>query len=242
MSNVLRLHKRDGTRIRLVRVDSPYVIDRERVGAHEQSGEKLPRLASSATPQQGMVCSPVDEQESGSRLRNAYEQGRADGRADTERAVQQALACARSEADERIGALMEGIARQIRAFTAALEQDAYKFAMSVAERIIKREIARDDEAVVRQVRDALRRIVGVETVKLRIHPDDEILIRSHRGALLASADTIREVAFEPDDTIERGGCIIESSSGNVDARIATQLRQIDNALFAHEATPREHIP
>jgi flagellar assembly protein FliH len=106
----------------------------------------------------------------------------------------------------------------------------------------KREISLDGEAVVRQVREALRRIVGVETIKLRIHPDDEVLIRSHRTTLMASSDALREVVIEPDTAIERGGCIIESTSGNVDARIATQLRQIENALYAGDLALQERLP
>jgi len=36
--------------------------------------------------------------------------------------------------------------------------------------------------------------------------------------------------------VERGGCIIESPSGNIDARISTQLAQIDSALFGTTGT------
>jgi flagellar biosynthesis/type III secretory pathway protein FliH len=36
---------------------------------------------------------------------------------------------------------------------------------------------------------------------------------------------------EPDESIEPGSCIVECASGNVDARWATQLRQVEAALF-----------
>ena len=176
------------------------------------------------------------------RLHRALEQGRAEGRAEAAEEMEKRLVIARTESDERIGALMEGIAQQVRAFTASLEHDAYAFALAVAERIVKREILLDDEIVVRQVREALRRIVGVESIKVRVHPDDEVLVRSHRAALLALTDATRDVVIEPDNTIERGGCILESASGNVDARIATQLRQVEHALRIEEKVPGEHRP
>ncbi len=239
MSNVVRLHKQQGKRLRLVRVDAPPVIVPNRAADQEPSANCLSDPMSGAGLGQGAEFRTGDESTLSERVQRAYEKGRAQGRAEAEQDIQRRLALARSEADDRIGALMEGIARQVRVFTASLEQDAYQFSLAVAGRIIKREIARDDEVVVRQVHEAIRRIVGVETITLRIHPEDEVLIRSHRAALLASADTVREVAIESDDTIERGGCIIVSSSGNVDARITTQLRQIDSALFVHDAVPQE---
>ena len=239
MSNVVRLHKRQGTRLRVYRVDAPRtVIPEEETGAAPGT---LPETAPGADSRPDPVTVPIDNGEMSKRLQRAYEKGRVEGRAEAEAEIQKRLAIARAETDDRIGALMGGIARQVRAFTASLEHDAYQFSLAVAERIVKREIARDDEVVVRQVREAIRRIVGVETIRLRIHPDDEALVRSHRAELLASADSIRDVAIEPDDSLERGGCVIESSSGNVDARIATQLRQIDTALFARNTAEQERV-
>ena len=242
MSNIVRIHKPPGTRIRLLRVDAPRTVAPCRTADHHLTAESTPGSVAAEKKQEQTVAVPVDENDSASRLERAYAQGRAEGRAEAEAEMQERLAIARTEADERIGALMEGIARQVRVFTTTLEHDAYAFSLAVAARIVKREISLDGEAVVRQVREALRRIVGVETIKLRIHPDDEVLIRSHRTTLMASSDALREVVIEPDAAIERGGCIIESTSGNVDARIATQLRQIENALYAGDLALQERLP
>jgi flagellar assembly protein FliH len=69
-------------------------------------------------------------------------------------------------------------------------------------------------------------------VKLRINPMDEELVREQRSALLVGSDFIREVMIEADENVERGGCVIESSAGNVDARISTQLKQIETVFLS----------
>lgn len=239
MSNILRLHKPPGTRIRLLRVDAPRTAAPDRAADHCMP-PGCPVDGPALLRDDG-VAIPVDESDIAVRLQRAYERGRAEARTEAETELARRLDTARAEADERIGALMEGIAGQVRSFTATLEHDAYAFAIAVAGRIVKHEITMDREVVVRQVREALRRIVGVESIKLRVHPEDEVLIRAHRTALLTSSDSVREVNIEPDPAIERGGCIIESSSGNVDARIATQLRQVENALCAEETIPQERL-
>lgn len=182
---------------------------------------------------------PVDDEVTEERLVREYERGRLQGHAeaaaaagDRERAIQDA-------ARERVAALMENLTRETGRLLGDLEKEAYRFAVAVAERIVKREIALDESVVMRQMREAVHRIVGVETITVRVHPADEAIVRSHRAALLSSSDSVREILIEGDETIERGGCILESASGNVDARIGSQLRQIESALFGPQLPSEE---
>jgi flagellar biosynthesis/type III secretory pathway protein FliH len=68
----------------------------------------------------------------------------------------------------------------------------------------------------------LARVRGARSVELRVHPDDlpllpptsELCRRSElRGALSACVDP----------TIERGGCVLRSNLGEIDARLETRL-------------------
>ena len=50
-----------------------------------------------------------------------------------------------------------------------------------------------------------------------------------------SSDETSAVEFVPSAEIMPGGCLIESASGSVDARIETQLREIERTLVGEEA-------
>jgi flagellar assembly protein FliH len=130
--------------------------------------------------------------------------------------------------------LIENISKQFARQAAFLEVNAVKLAVAVADKIMKKEISIDGTVVLHQIRESLHRVWGVDMVKLRINPNDEGLVREHRTALLAGSDFIREVMIEADENVERGGCVIESSAGNVDARISTQLKQVE-AVFLSQA-------
>lgn len=132
---------------------------------------------------------------------------------------------------ERISAMINGMTAQLAHMYERVEREAFHFSLAVAGRIIDREVKLDDQIVVRQVREAIRRVVGVESIKLRVHPLDEPVVRQERNAVLSSADSVRELIIEADEKVDQGGCIIESASGNVDARRSTQLKQIEAALF-----------
>jgi flagellar assembly protein FliH len=160
-----------------------------------------------------------------------YDRGFADG-------IAQAEARLRTEYNERLAghtarieSLLTSMQGQLWHLYERIERDAFRFALAVAGKIIKREVRVDDGTAVRQIQDALRRVVGVDAIKLRVNPTDEQVIREHRPAILASAESVREFIVEPDESIEAGSCIVECASGNVDARWATQLRQVEAALF-----------
>jgi flagellar biosynthesis/type III secretory pathway protein FliH len=131
----------------------------------------------------------------------------------------------------RSEALLAGIRDNLANVLAAWEQDVLRLAMTIAGAILKREIAVDRDAVLVHVREALRHLVGVEKVKLRVNPRDEELLRQHRAEIFTATDSLRDMVIEADDKIEPGGCIAESESGNVDARVATQINRLEILLF-----------
>jgi flagellar assembly protein FliH len=160
-----------------------------------------------------------------------YDRGFADGVADAEARLAAGYSERLAAHTARIESLLTTMQGQLWHLYERIERDAFRFALAVAGKIIKREVRVDDGTAVRQIQDALRRVVGVDAIKLRVNPTDEQVIREHRPAILASAESVREFIVEPDESIEAGSCIVECASGNVDARWATQLRQVEAALF-----------
>lgn len=140
---------------------------------------------------------------------------------------------ARAEERERVELFLASLEEEFHRLKERFEENVIKCALAVAERIVKREITRDQEFVLTQVREALKRVVGVSRIQLRVHPSDEVLLQIRRAGLMEASDTLREIAIEADETIEPGGCIIESESGSVDAQLSTQLKQIEEALLAN---------
>jgi flagellar assembly protein FliH len=112
-----------------------------------------------------------------------------------------------------------------------IESLIISLAVEIAKKIVKKEIEKDDNFVINQVKDAIKRVIGVERIKLRINPEDEKLIKELKPELLQIADSTRDIIVESDPSVERGGCIIESELGNVDARISTQFSLIENSLI-----------
>jgi flagellar assembly protein FliH len=106
--------------------------------------------------------------------------------------------------------------------------------IAVAERVLRRELALRPETLVQVVRDALGALGAAATIELRLHPDDIDTIQRHRE-LLADALGAAELRLEPDASVGRGGCVIESESLTLPAGIPQQLERALALLTEAEA-------
>ncbi|HEX8284518.1 MAG TPA: FliH/SctL family protein [Pyrinomonadaceae bacterium] len=111
-----------------------------------------------------------------------------------------------------------------------VERDVLKLSVKIAEKIIGRELERDDAALADIVAAALRNARLQETLVIRVNPADLPAIKSHR-ARLDPAGRARFLDVIPDPRVARSGCVIEGASGTVNAQLATQLSVLERALL-----------
>jgi type III secretion protein L len=111
-----------------------------------------------------------------------------------------------------------------------VERDILKLAVKIAEKIIGRELERDDAALADIIATALRNARLQETLVIRVNPADLPAIKSHH-ARLDPTGRARFLDVIPDPRVARSGCVIEGASGTVNAQLATQLSVLERALL-----------
>ncbi len=165
------------------------------------------------------------------KLQKEYERGYADATAKIEQKYIELNKSTEQLRNLQTNKLIARISNEFDIIREHIEVVVPKLAVRVAEIVIRKQIQQSNDIIIPQIKDALHRIVGVEKVRLRISPFDEQIVRSTRPDLMLEVDSIHDLIIEIDDKVEQGGCIIESEMGNVDARLTTQLKQIEEALL-----------
>jgi flagellar assembly protein FliH len=113
------------------------------------------------------------------------------------------------------------------------EPEIVRLSVAVAERILNAHVAQQPEAVLDMVRSAITRLVNRETVTVRVNPADIALMREHRDHLMAMND-IDNMRVIEDQRVDRGGVVIETDAGTIDAKISTQLREVRRLLAVED--------
>jgi flagellar assembly protein FliH len=115
-----------------------------------------------------------------------------------------------------------------------LEIHAVDLAMFLAERILQGALAVEPERVVEAVRGALRGIVERERVTVLVHPEDLELVREAMDEMRTTLGGIEHCEVQAERRVSRGGAIVRTQDGDVDARVETKLKRarevVQNAL------------
>jgi flagellar assembly protein FliH len=99
-------------------------------------------------------------------------------------------------------------------------------ACSIAEKVIHTEVSTNNEIVLAVLRDAVKNVVDRDGIKIRLNPDDLRFITEMNPDFLQGISGLKNMTFEGDAGIQRGGVILETISGEVDARLEQQLTEI----------------
>lgn len=103
-------------------------------------------------------------------------------------------------------------------------------AKDIAAKIIRREIETDGEIVLSIVRDAIKKInEGEEKLVIKVNPADYEVIIENLSSLKEESGA-GTVSIETSLSISPGGCYIETATGEIDAKIETQIKEVDNAI------------
>jgi flagellar assembly protein FliH len=103
------------------------------------------------------------------------------------------------------------------------EKQLLRLVVETANKIISAKIQEDDEVVLRVVKQALKDLVDRETLTIKVNPKDAEVMKKEKISLIQELDGIKKLTIMEDESIKRGGCYIQTTTSEVDARIEKQL-------------------
>lgn len=131
-----------------------------------------------------------------------------------------------------LGEVMASLKTERQQLVMAHEQELIKIAFMVAMKILHKEIETDGEAVMGVVKAALEKVIKTESVSIKLSPYDlELLQQQINEHGLETEWLAHDAKLEGDFNIARGGCKVQTDSGEIDATIETQIELIKSILW-----------
>ena len=110
------------------------------------------------------------------------------------------------------------------------EKQMAEIVLMIARKIIKDEIAERKGIVLNNIQETLKQIKNRESVDIRVNLADLDLTTSHKEQIINMMESLSKINIYEDTRVDRGGCIIETNVGSVDARVSVQFKQIEDAV------------
>ena len=155
----------------------------------------------------------------------AYERGRHDG----EKALSEQLLHQRSELLELHKGVIESLRAALPRVTREAEAALVGLALEAAQKIVAG-MPIQPEMVEAVVREAVHQVENAADITIHLHPDDLALLRKHQSPLLQGLPETGPLRFANSSEIARGGCMVHTRFGLLDARRDTKIEQLRQSL------------
>jgi flagellar assembly protein FliH len=164
-------------------------------------------------------------------LRAARQSGYQDGYRDGLAALEGFKQSFAAQTTSQVGALLGSIGHGLDALQQDMASALAAAATSLARQILRSELATDPTTVARVAEQAIEALLlSARHIVLRVHPDDQALVAAGAAEVIAE----RGIRIVADAQISRGGCLIESDIGLVDATIEERWRRGASGLGSDE--------
>jgi len=141
--------------------------------------------------------------------------------------------------EQLMGQLLEPIAEQ----DALIEKQLVHLVSHIAREVIGRELKTDSSQITHVLREALKLLpMGAENIRIHINPQDFALAKALRERHEENWKLLE------DDSLQPGGCWIETAHSRIDATVETRIEKAMTQLFdqlhdqgLHPAEPDLHL-
>jgi len=158
--------------------------------------------------------------------RKKYDEGYKKGHAD-------GLAKGHAEAQEVIdnfnGLINDAVNQREILFDEA-HQKILELVIQIARKITFDAAQIDPDVTAGIIAGTIEKLVDKSSIKVKVHPDHLPLIEQQIDRFKGGSTAIKQMTIEPDRRVRYGGCFIETPTGDIDARVDSQMEIIAGEL------------
>ncbi len=150
--------------------------------------------------------------------KDGYDAGYESGKNEVERLI------------ERMHTIVEGAIDKRDNIISDAEIQIIRIILLICRKVVKSISEEQKGIIIENIKDSLEKIKGKTEVIIRVNTEDLELTTEHKDTMMQRFEELKHVTILEDTRVDKGGCIIETDFGSVDARIATQLQDIEDKI------------
>lgn len=147
-----------------------------------------------------------------------------------------------AEIDRLIGRMkniVESVMQRREEILQETESQIVELVILMARKVIKILSENQKSVIAQNTMAALKKVKTRGKVTLRVNIEDVKLTTAHTEEFIQRIENIQGITVLEDSSVEKGGCIVETDFGAIDARISSQLTELENKII--EVSPVKNI-
>jgi flagellar assembly protein FliH len=151
-----------------------------------------------------------------------------------EEGVKQGYAEGKTEVDrlvERTHTVLERAQDKRGEILVQTEEEVIRLVLLMVRKIVKVISENQREVVVSNVVEALKKVKDRGTIIIRVNLEDVKLTTEHTKEFIKMLEGVKSIQVAEDSSVDLGGCVIETDFGEIDARITSQLAELEAKIL-----------
>ena len=140
---------------------------------------------------------------------------------------------------ERMHKVLEAVMQRREEILQDTETQIVELVILMARKVIKILSENQKNVIMANTVAALRKVKTRGSVTLRVNIEDVKLTTAHADEFIQHVENVQGITVQEDSSVEKGGCIVETDFGAIDARISSQLTELENKIL--EVSPVKNI-
>ena len=132
---------------------------------------------------------------------------------------------------QKMGNVLQQIEDQRESLYRTYEREMLQLVLSISKKILHHECQVNEEVITATLREVSKHIVDQRKIVIRLNPADAQFLQSHPDKAIPVKKGRQGVELLKDPSITRGGCVVETAFGGIDATMETQFDQIVSLLW-----------
>lgn len=156
-----------------------------------------------------------------------HDEGYEKGKAEVERLI------------ERMHKILEAVMQRREEILQDTESQIVELVILMSRKVIKILSENQKNVIMANTLAALKKVRTRGNVTLRVNLEDVKLATANIEEFIKHVENIEGITVLEDSVVEKGGCIVETDFGQIDARISSQLTELENKIL--EVSPVKSI-
>lgn len=159
-------------------------------------------------------------------LKEGYEKGMSEGYSQAKKEMNERV----KSLQEQVLVVVEKMEDQRADILKQAEKLIIDLVMSLVRKIIHIESETNPEVIRGVTENALHYLAESSRLTIKLHPDDAEKVNNELSLWVPVNKTLKQAVIEEDARIQRGGCVITTDAGDVDSRLDTQIKKMEELV------------
>ncbi len=127
----------------------------------------------------------------------------------------------------KLNTILSTVAREQTSLVRDAQEQISEIVIVMARKMINTMIEIQNRVVYDNIVSVLKNLKGRAEIVIKVNGEDLSQTTKHKREFLQMIEGIEKIKISEDNTVDKGGCIIETEYGEIDSRISTQMSKIE---------------